>query len=723
MALKKRKIVAHQLWVITRSVGLGFVAVGCAMLVAAAGTIAYYNATLPDYSQIEHISAESSKIYSRDGTLLYEFHGEVKRTPVSLEQINEHFKHATIAIEDKDFYDHGAISLAGVTRAIVANYRSKEITQGGSTITQQLVKNALLSRDRSFGRKLSEILLAYKIESHYNKDQILELYVNEIPYGRNAYGIEAAAQAYFGKSASQLDLAESAYLAALPQAPSYYSPTGNHPDALEARKNKVLEVMFEQGYITQQQYQAAKEQKVEFKVVKTSIIAPYFVSWIQNILTEQYGREFLEEGGLQVYTTLDLRLQEIAERVVKQGATENAQKYNAYNAALVATEPATGKILAMVGGKDYFGAAEPAGCKPGVNCRFEPHVNVAVAERQPGSSFKPYAYATSFKQEFGYSPTSRLLDAPAVFGTAGGRPYVPHNYDGGARGWVTIRKALAGSLNIPAVRIVAAVGVDNVVHTAKSLGITSPLENCGLSLVLGGCEVRLVDHVAGFAAISNMGVNNGSTPFSRIEDKHGNVLYNYQPKNEQAVNAEAAYELISIMSDDASRQYIFGRNNPLNLSNRPVACKTGTTQNWKDGWTLCFTPQLAAGVWTGNNNGALMRAGADGVFTAAPLWQRFMEEALAGQPVVDWPVPEGIVQVRLDSGNRPMTNPNAQGGRIENYAWYSLPKEFKTLVSPKSVVNKVTKLPENPPLNSLPGEQEQPQFNSPKDLQVPLPNP
>lgn len=711
----------HYFWLIFRSVLLGFAAIVFLMAVVAGSVLAYYNSQLPDYSQLDqHLSPESSKIYSRDGTLLYEFHGEYKRTAVNLSNISEHFKEATLAIEDKDFYRHGAISLPGVARALVANYKSGQVTQGGSTITQQLVKNALLSRERSFGRKLSEILLAYKIERHFSKDQILELYLNEIPYGRNAYGVEAASQAYFGKSASQLGLAESAYLAALPQAPSYYSPTGDHPEELEARKNKVLDVMLEQGYISQEEHGAAKEQKVDFKTVKTSMVAPYFVSWIQNILTEQYGREFLEQGGLKVHTTLDLHLQEIAERVVKEGAVANAQQYNAYNAALVAVEPSTGKILAMVGGKDYFGAAEPQGCKPGVNCKFEPHVNVAVAQRQPGSSFKPYAYATSFKPEFGYSPTSRVLDAPAVFGTAGGRPYIPHNYDGGSRGWVTIRKALAGSLNIPAVRIVAAVGVDNVVNTAKSLGITSPMQNCGLSVVLGGCEVRLVDHVSGFAALSNMGVNNGSTPFNRIEDKQGNVLYDYQPKNEQAVNPEAAYELISIMTDDASRQYIFGRDNPLNLEGRPVACKTGTTQNWKDGWTLCFTPQLAAGVWTGNNNGALMRAGADGVFTAAPIWQKFMQEALAGQPVVDWLLPEGIVQVRVDSSNRPITNQVATGGRIENYAWYSLPKEFKTLVSPKSVAGQVSKPQQNPALNSLPGEQEQPQFQNSKDQFVPI---
>ncbi len=705
----------HHLWIIVRSTLLGVIVIGFAAFAGAASIVLYYNATLPDYRMLDqHATPESSKIYSRDGTLLYEWHGEVKRTPVDLDNINNDLKNATLAIEDKDFYNHGAVSLAGVARAIVANYHSGTVIQGGSTITQQLVKNALLSRERSFGRKLSEILLAYKIESHFSKTQILGLYLNEIPYGRNAYGVEAAAQAYFGKSAKEVDLAESAYLAALPQAPSYFNPTGDHPDELEARKNKVLDVMLSQGYINQQQHDTAREEKVTYNEVKTSIVAPYFVSWIQNILTEKYGRQFLEEGGLKVYTTLDLHLQDIAEKVVKEGVSANVKKYNAWNAALVAVEPASGKILAMVGGKDYFGAAEPAGCKPGVNCRFEPNVNVAVSNRQPGSSFKPYAYVTAFKPEFGYNPTSKLLDVPTAFGTAGGKPYIPHDYDGGARGWVTIRKALAGSLNIPAVRIVAAVGVDHVIETAKALGITSPMQNCGLSLVLGGCEVKLVDHVAGFAALGNMGVNNGATPFLKVEDKFGNILEQYQEKNVEAVNPEAAYELISIMTDDASRQYIFGKDNPLTLPNRPVACKTGTTQNWKDGWTLCFTPQLAAGVWTGNNDGTLMRAGSDGVFTAAPLWHKFMEQALADQPVLNWSVPEGIVQIKLDTSNRPLTNPKATGGHIENYAWYAVPKEFKILAAPKKTFSR---------LSPLPAEQEQPQFLNQQDQQVPLPAP
>jgi len=676
----------HNSWIVVRSLFLGFFGI---CLLAALGGLAvlfYINASLPDYRQLDqHAAPESSKIYSRDGTLLYEFHGEVKRTAVGLNDISGDLQNATIAIEDKDFYSHGALSFTGIARAIVANYKSGEVTQGGSTITQQLAKNALLSRDRSFGRKLSEILLAYKIEAHYSKAQILEQYLNDIPYGRNAYGAEAAAQTYFGKSAHNLDLAESAYLAALPQAPSYYNPNGDHPDELEARKNKVLDDMLAQHYINQDQHDQARDEKVEFQQVKTSIIAPYFVSWIQNILTEQYGEQFLREGGLKVYTTLDLHLQALAEQTIKEGVAVNTKKYNAWNGALVAVEPSSGKILAMVGGKDYFGAPEPAGCKPGVNCKFEPNVNAAVSQRQPGSSFKPYVYVTAFGPQFNYNPNTKVLDAPVSFGG-----YTPQDYDGGSRGWVTVRKALAGSLNIPAVRTLNAIGVDNATKTAHALGITSPLQNCGLTLVLGGCEIRLVDHVGAFAALSNMGVYEGTTPFLKIEDKYGNTLEQYQAKNQQAVNPEAVSELISIMTDDASRQYIFGKDDHLTLPDRPVACKTGTTQAWKDGWTICFTPQLAAGVWVGNDDGELMRSGADGVFTAAPLWQKFMLAAMAGQPLQNWPVPPGIVQIKVDSAGRPYTSKNATGGRYDNYAWYALPKEFKVPAGPYAVTKKIT---------------------------------
>ncbi len=665
---------------------LGFFSVFAVIGIASGTYLVAVNSSLPSFKEIENRNVpESSKLYSRDGTLLYEFYGEYKRSKISLEKVSPYLKNATIAIEDKDFYKHGAISIPSIFRATIANSKTGSASQGASTITQQFAKNALLDRQKLYSRKVREVLLAYKIESHFNKDQILELYLNEIPYGRNSYGAEAASKTYFNKSASELNLAESAYLAALPQAPSYYSPTGPNVKALDARKDLVLQKMFEQGYISEQDMYQAKSTQVAFLPATNKIVAPYFVSWVQNYLIDKYGTEFLKEGGLKVYSSLDLNLQALAEKVVKEGAEINKTKYNAYNAALVAVDPTTNKVVAMAGGKDYFGAPEPAGCKVGKSCKFEPNVNVASSNRQPGSSFKPYAYLTAFKPEFGYTPLSKVLDAPITFGVAGGRPYSPQNYDGGYRGLITIRKALAGSLNVPAVKTLNAIGVENVVATAKSLGITSPMKNCGLSLVLGGCEVKLVDHVTAFSVLANGGKGDLSSPFMRIEDKNGKVLESSSLQPEQIVNPEAVYELTSIMTDDQSRQYIFGKNNPLNLPDRSVACKTGTTQNWKDGWTLCFTPQLAVGGWTGNNNGALMRAGAEGVFTAAPIWRKFMEAAMAGQPVKDFEVPAGVIQVAYDIyTNKPVTW-DSKNVRMEPVPWYALPKDIQISAAPKNL--------------------------------------
>lgn len=668
------------------AIAIGFFAVFFVIGAAGASYFAYVNSTLPSYEElVQRDVAESSKLYSRDGTLLYEFHGEYNRTRVPMERVSPFLKNATLAVEDKDFYKHGAVSINGIARALKVNYENGgAITQGGSTITQQFVKNALLDRKKLYSRKIREVLLAYKVEAHFTKDEILELYLNEIPYGRNAYGAEAAAQSYFGKTAGELTLAESAFLAALPQAPSYFSPTGANFEKLVDRKNFVLDSMQVQGYITELEKHQAMNQEVAFREPTTEIIAPYFVSTIQNYLTEKYGKEFLRQGGLRVYTTLDLNLQALAEKTVKEGAAAN-KRYGAYNAALVAVEPSSGKILAMAGGKDYFGSPEPAGCRVGKNCKFEPNVNVAETPQQPGSSFKPIVYVTGFKPEHGLTPMSKVLDVPTSYGVAGGRAYSPRNYDGSSHGLITIRKALAGSLNVPAVRTLAAIGIDNAVKTAKDLGYKTPMKNCGLSFALGSCEVTLTDHVGAFAVLANGGKGKGATPFIRIEDKHGTVLEEYREPTEQAVNPEAVYELISIMTDDASRQYVFGSKSPLTLKDRKVAAKTGTTQNWGEGWTLGFTPQIAVGVWAGNNDNSLMRAGADGVFVAAPMWHSFMEAAHVGLPVMDFPVPSGIVQIAYDAGsNRPATKVS-KNTRMEPFPWYALPKEAQVSAAPKSL--------------------------------------
>ncbi len=637
----------------------------------------YYAKDLPDPNKLlERNVPESTKIFDREGGLLYEIHGEYKRTLVDLEQISPYLKNATIAVEDKDFYKHGGISFTGIARAIIVDILSGKKAQGGSTITQQFVKKSILTDDKSWDRKIREIILAVSIDSRFTKEQILKLYLNEIPYGRNAYGIEAASLSYFNKSAKDLSLAESAYLAAMPQAPTYYNPFGPNRQSLENRKNTILNLMKEQGYITEEYQQKAKDEKPEFNKITTGIKAPHFVLWVQDYLANKYGEKTLEEGGLRVYTTLNSKLQTIAEEAVKTGVEKYSIKYNSHNAGLVAIDPKTGQILAMVGSKDYFGDVSPEGCNPGRNCLFEPNVNVALSQRQPGSSFKPYVYVTAFKKEFGFSPATMLMDVVTNFGTFNGKSYIPGNYNGQSYGPVSMRKALAGSLNIPAVKTLSLVGVENAVQTARDLGITSPLADCGLSLVLGGCEVRLIDHVGAMSVIANGGIKNEKTPILKIIDKDDKTIEEYKNNPQTVLDPEAAYEVISIMTDNDSRSYIFGVSSPLTLPGRTVAAKTGTTNNWHDGWTMGFTPSLAAGVWSGNNDGTLLKKGADGVLVAAPIWNEFMKRALESTPAENFTVPSGIQKITVDEVSGKLPTDATPNTKEETFTSYNAPTDY-----------------------------------------------
>lgn len=645
-------------------------AIGIAIL---AILFVYYSKDLPDPNKLLSVDVpQSTKIYARDGSLLYEVHGEFKRTLIPYSEMNDNIKHATIAIEDKNFYNEGGIDFKGILRSAFVDIFHGRLAQGGSTITQQFVRNAILTRDKSFSRKIKEVILSIEINEKFSKDDVLKMYLNEIPYGRNAYGIEAAAQTYFGIHAKDLDLAQAAYLAALPQAPSYYDL---HRAALDDRKNIILQQMLSQGYITQDQYNKAKTEVVTFQKNSDLLKAPHFVMYIEDYLANKYGEQTLENGGLQVYTTLDPRLQSIAEDVVKKGTEINAKRYNGNNAALVAIDPKTGQILAMVGSKDYFADPTPAGCKPGVNCTFEPDVNVATSLRQPGSSAKPYVYATAFKPQFHYAPATMLMDVVTDFGKFGNQDYIPHNYNLKEYGPVSLRQALAGSLNIPSVKLLDLVGVDNAVQTMHDFGITSPLKNCGLSLVLGGCEVTLLDHVSGYTTIASEGVHHPETGILKVLDSKGNVLEQYQDHPQQVLDPQAAYELISILSDNNARSFIFGSHSPLTLPDRPVAAKTGTTQNFRDGWTIGFTPSLTAGVWVGNNDGSLLKNNSDGVVVAAPIWHNFMEEALKGTPAENFTVPQGIQTVTVDSVSGLLPNPYTPTTKQEVFANYSAPTQ------------------------------------------------
>jgi 1A family penicillin-binding protein len=647
-----------------------------AVVLVVAGAIMFdiYNRSLPDISNVAVIGPVSSKVLDRNGVLLYEIHGETKRTPVDLTQISQNLVDATVAIEDENFYHHHGVSPVAIARAAYANYKAKEITQGGSTITQQLVKLSLLTSEKSYERKIKEAILALKLEHRYSKDEILEMYLNRIPYGRNTYGAEAASLAYFAKPARDLTLAESAYLAALPKAPSLYSPTGATSEELAHRKDVVLDKMAELGMISGSERDAAKKEAVAFTRGKTELAAPHFVKWVESTLIQQYGREYLEQEGLEIQTTLDSGMQAIAEKAVADGAAKN-KRYGASNASLVAIEPESGYILAMAGSKDYFGSPEPAGCKPGINCSFDPKTNIAISNRQPGSSFKPYTYVTAFGEQFGYSPASQILDKGQNF-SRGSIPYRPVNYSGTEYGLVSMRKALAGSLNIAAVRTLSQIGVQPVVNNVKAMGITTPMESCGLSLTLGACEVKLVEHVAAYSVLANMGQKANVTPLIKITDKRGQVLYEHHQSKTQVLNPQAAYEVVDIMSDNSARSYVFGARSPLILKDgRKVAAKTGTSQDFKDGWTIGFTPQIAAGVWVGNNDGRLMRRGADGVVVAAPIWNQFMSQIHQNQTQVAFEVPSGIQRVRVSRSSGKLATAQTIDPVTEVFANYAVPKQ------------------------------------------------
>ncbi|PJA89330.1 MAG: hypothetical protein CO138_00975, partial [Candidatus Moranbacteria bacterium CG_4_9_14_3_um_filter_33_15] len=585
------------------------------------GIFAYFAKDLPSPGNLNNrFVAESTKIYDRTGNhILYEIHGEEKRTQISLSQIPESVKYATISLEDQNFYNHYGIEIKGIVRAALKDVINLGTAQGGSTITQQLIKRSLLTSQKTFTRKVKEVILAIELEQKFEKDEILEMYLNEIPYGSNAYGIEAAAQTFFSKSAKDLSLDESALLASLPKAPTYYSPLGSHLEDLKSRQEYALTRMSDLGYITKQQALEAKSVNVIEKINprRENIQAPHFVMYIKEYLEEKYGGQVIEEKGLKVYTTLDWEKQQIAEKAVREGAEKNITKYKAENASLVAIDAKTGQILAMVGSKDYFDKS------------IDGQVNVAIRDRQPGSSFKPYVYLTAFSK--GYTPETQIWDVDTNFSTEEGKEYNPKNYDGKNSGLLQIKNALAMSLNVPAVKVLYLAGVKDSVETAKKMGITSlnyP-DRYGLSLVLGGGEVKLLDHVSAYSTLATGGIYHKKTAILRIEDKEGNLLEEYMSDlGTRVIDEKYIAMLDSILSDNSLRAPVFGENNPLKFSDRPVAAKTGTTNEWRDGWTIGYTPSLTVGVWAGNNDNTAMAEGSDGSYVAAPIWRQFMDEAL-----------------------------------------------------------------------------------------------
>jgi len=615
-------------------------------------SVVWINKNLPDPSKLlERSISQSTKIYDRTGkTLLYEIFTKKRRTMVKLSDIPQNLIYATIVVEDKDFYHHPGFNLKSIFRALIVDALHLGKVQGGSTITQQFIKNALLTRQKSYIRKIKELILAYQIEKRFSKNQILQMYFNEIPYGSNAYGVEAASQIYFGKSVKDLTLDECTLLAALPKAPTYYSPYGNHLKQLIKRKNYILDLMVEEGYITPQQAKEAKATDTLKKIVprRENILAPHFVMYVKEKLVEKYGQRMVEQGGLKVITTLDLEKQKIAEEEVKKQAEKNMKYFNASNAALVALDVKTGQILAMVGSKDYFDNS------------IDGQVNVTIQPRQPGSSFKPIVYAAAFEK--GYTPETILFDVKTNFGpSASGEDYIPQNYDKKERGPVTVRQALAGSLNIPGVKMLYLTGINNVLDLAEKMGYTTLNDRSryGLSLVLGGGEVKLLEHTAAFSIFAREGKKIPTTAILEVRDSENSILEKYNQEDiysEEVVPEEIAREITDILSDNKARAFMFGTKSPLYLGDRPAAAKTGTTNNWRDAWTIGYTPSLVCGVWVGNNDNTEMKEGASGVTVAAPIWHNFMMRALVDVPIENFTPPNPInVQKAILRGEIPGT--------------------------------------------------------------------
>ncbi len=602
---------------------------------------------LPDPNKlIERQVAQSTKIYDRTGkVVLYEVHGDQKRTLVALNDIPNNVKNATIAIEDKDFYKHGGFSIWAIFRTLVMNVLRQQ-KAGGSTLTQQFIKNAVLTTEKTYTRKIKELILAYRLEQKFSKDEILQMYLNEIPYGSTAYGVEAAAQKYFGKNIKDVNLAEAAILAALPQAPSRYSPYGPNKDLLLARQKYILDQMVKQNYISQDEAEAAKKTELTFRKPTEQMLAPHFVMYVKELLSEKYGDKTIESGGLHIITTLDYDKQKIAEEVIASRTPANLQKYQASNAALVSLDPRTGQILAMVGSKDYW------------STDIDGQYNVVTAARQPGSSFKPIVYSAAFLK--GYTPDTVLEDVVTNFSTDPDKPYEPHDYDLKERGFITIRRALAGSLNIPAVKAIYLTGINNVLDLADKLGYTTLKDRSrfGLSLVLGGGEVKLLEHANAFGAFAQDGKVHPTSAILKVEDKDGKTLEEFKPEEETVFEPQIARQIANIMSDNAARAYIFGEKNYLTLPERPVAAKTGTTNDYKDAWTIGYTPSLVAGVWVGNNDFKSMKKGADGSIVAAPIWHDFMARALKGAPVESFTPPEPVAT------GKPVLDGDTSGGSL-----------------------------------------------------------
>jgi len=649
------------------------------------------------------VNPVSTKIEDRNGKLLYEIYTEKNRTPVRLAELPEYVKWATVACEDKDFYKHKGFSFRGIFRAVFNIVFHRKL-QGGSTITQQLVKNALLTQERTLRRKIREALLTFATELLYSKDKILEMYLNQIPYGGTAYGIEAASQNYFGKKASQLTLAEAALLAGLPASPTRYSPFGANPELAKKRQEYVLEMMVADKFITKEEAQKAKEEKLVFKEHGKGIKAPHFVMFVKEKLVEKYGQKTVEQGGLRVTTTLDLDIQEFAQQTVASEVAK-LKKEKVSNGAALVTNPKTGEILAMVGSKDYFAKD------------IDGNVNVTTALRQPGSSIKPLNYVLGFSKKI-ITPASLILDIPTCFRITGQPLYCPDNYDNQFHGPTQVRFALGNSYNIPAVKVLALNGLEDFIATASAMGITTfkDPKKYGLSLTLGGGEVKMVDMAVAFGVLANLGIRQNLVSILKVEDYTGKILELEEfEEGPRVLPPEPCYLVSHILLDNNARVAMFGESSFLRVKNHPeVSVKTGTTNDKKDNWTIGYTPSYLVAVWVGNNDSKPMSYIASGITGASPIWNKIMKFVLEeqdkkmGKIFQEWPKkPDGVVGASICSlsGLAPGNSNCSQ--RFEYFLEGTVPTETENLKK-TILINKETGQPVEPG-EEIPPEKIEPQ--------------
>jgi len=632
------------------------------LIILASSSIVFYFLILKNLPNPHELITKpqvlTTKIYARDGTLLYKIYRNQNRSLITLDQLPIYLINATVAAEDKNFWKHPGFSIEGIIRAFKTNITDDALSQGGSTITQQLVKNALLSSEKTFTRKIKEVVLAIEVELMFTKNEILQMYLNEIPYGGVAYGIEEASQSYFGKSAQDLNLAEAAMLAGLPVAPTKYSPFGANPTYAVYRQRQVLKSMLDEKYISQNEYDDALKTKVVLKMSNTDIKFPHFVMYVKDNLVEKYGTRIVEEGGLEVITSIDPQIQQSAEKAVVE-EMDNLKYMNVTNGAVVVTNPTSGEILAMVGSRDYFDTANDG------------NVNVTLMLRQPGSSIKPLTYALALQS--GMTPMTTIEDSPVSY-PDGDTRYQPVNYDGRFHGIVTLKTALASSFNIPAVKLLDKLGVDSLFNFGKTMGITTwkDRNRFGLSLTLGGGEVKMIDMAVAYGVFANQGMKVDINPILQVRDSKGKVLQQFdcnpnkaitfeQPveaantkiscKAERVLSSLVSYQISNMLSDNNARIPAFGPNSLLNIPNQQIPVKTGTTNDRRDNWTIGYTPDRVVVVWVGNNDNSPMSAVTSGITGATPIWRSITDNLIKDKEPIVLNVPAELKAVEICSDN------------------------------------------------------------------------